>query len=123
MQVILSDGDMSTLANMKLNLKLNHLNIEDNDTINAVKSLNTVSLLLSVHGFFLCSWDSEITTRQPIYTNDCKKSFFCFNFLFWVSFIGVKSDLCWIMFQVRCIHLQWESAMESNLQDLDPDIM
>lgn len=27
-QVILSDGDLSTLANMKSNLKLNHLNIE-----------------------------------------------------------------------------------------------
>lgn len=27
-QVILSDGDLSTLANMKFNLELNHLNVE-----------------------------------------------------------------------------------------------
>ena len=44
-QVILSDGDLSTLANMKFNLELNHLNVED-DMLQRNKDPNMVSLNL-----------------------------------------------------------------------------
>ncbi|KAM0038826.1 putative lysine methyltransferase [Helianthus debilis subsp. tardiflorus] len=59
MQVVLSDGDLSTLANLKVNLELNHMNIQ--------------------------SFSSES--------------------------------------EVKCLHLPWESAVESDLQDLMPDIV
>ncbi|KAM0038820.1 putative lysine methyltransferase, S-adenosyl-L-methionine-dependent methyltransferase [Helianthus debilis subsp. tardiflorus] len=58
-KVVLSDGDLSTLANLKVNLELNHMNIQ--------------------------SFSSES--------------------------------------EVKCLHLPWESAVESDLQDLMPDIV
>jgi len=33
MQVILSDGDLSTLSNMKLNLKMNQMSTEDDEPV------------------------------------------------------------------------------------------
>ncbi|KAJ0464444.1 putative lysine methyltransferase, S-adenosyl-L-methionine-dependent methyltransferase [Helianthus annuus] len=62
-KVVLSDGDLSTLANLKVNLELNHMNIQ--------------------------SLSSE------------------------------SEDPC----EVKCLHLPWESAVESDLQDLMPDIV
>ncbi|KAL5156017.1 GDSL esterase/lipase [Glycine soja] len=63
-KVILSDGDLSTLANMKFNLELNHLNVED-DMLQRNKDPN----------------------------------------------------------MVKCLHLPWESASESQLQDIMPDVV
>ncbi|KAK4273499.1 hypothetical protein QN277_021883 [Acacia crassicarpa] len=63
-KVILSDGDLSTLANMKTNLELNHLNVEL-EKPERNKNLN----------------------------------------------------------MVKCMHLPWESASESQLQDVMPDIV
>ncbi|XP_019440539.1 PREDICTED: protein-lysine N-methyltransferase EEF2KMT isoform X3 [Lupinus angustifolius] len=63
-KVILSDGDLSTLANMKLNLELNNLNVE---------------------------------TDMPQGNQDSS--------------------------MVKCMHLPWESASESELQDIMPDIV
>ncbi|KAJ0468977.1 putative lysine methyltransferase, S-adenosyl-L-methionine-dependent methyltransferase [Helianthus annuus] len=62
-KVVLSDGDLSTLANLKVNLELNHMNIQ--------------------------------------------------------SFSSESEDPC----EVKCLHLPWESAVESDLQDLMPDIV
>nr|XP_007147073.1 hypothetical protein PHAVU_006G094000g [Phaseolus vulgaris]ESW19067.1 hypothetical protein PHAVU_006G094000g [Phaseolus vulgaris] len=63
-KVILSDGDLSTLANMKLNLELNNLNVESN---------------------------------VPERSKDPK--------------------------MVKCLYLPWESASESQLQDIMPDVI
>ncbi|KAK7284324.1 hypothetical protein RJT34_19069 [Clitoria ternatea] len=63
-KVILSDGDLSTLANMKNNLELNHLNVET-DMLQRSK-------------------DSSM---------------------------------------VKCLYLPWESASESQLQDIMPDVI
>ena len=46
MQVILSDGDMSTLANMKLNLELNQLRIETGAPGRSNEDQNAVSATL-----------------------------------------------------------------------------
>jgi hypothetical protein len=43
MQVILSDGDLSTLSNMKLNLKLNQLSAETDVLERFGEDPNTVS--------------------------------------------------------------------------------
>ncbi|KAK6911503.1 FAM86, N-terminal, partial [Dillenia turbinata] len=64
-EVTLSDGDISTLANMRVNLELNHL------------SVNTDM--------------SDKSIREPN--------------------------------SVNCIHLPWESASESGLKDIKPDII
>ncbi|XP_020961092.1 putative uncharacterized protein DDB_G0277003 [Arachis ipaensis] len=48
-KVILSDGDLSTLANMKFNLELNHLNIES-DMPQGSEDPSMVSL--NLHGLF-----------------------------------------------------------------------
>lgn len=50
MQVILSDGDLSTLANMKLNLEKNGLNTETNLPEASIENQNVVS---SSHGHFI----------------------------------------------------------------------
>ncbi|KAK3031605.1 hypothetical protein RJ639_035611 [Escallonia herrerae] len=63
--VILTDGDLSSLANLKLNLELNHLGTR--------------------------SAFSERTIKDP--------------------------------HLVQCMHLPWESAVESELQDIMPDIV
>ncbi|CAJ1960905.1 unnamed protein product [Sphenostylis stenocarpa] len=63
-KVILSDGDLSTLANMKSNLELNHLNVEANTP--------------------------EINKDPNM---------------------------------VKCLYLPWESASESQLQDIKPDVV
>ncbi|XP_054800793.1 uncharacterized protein LOC129304960 isoform X2 [Prosopis cineraria] len=63
-EVILSDGDLSTLANMKSNLELNHLNVE-----------------------------LEMPERNKNLN------------------------------MVKCMYLPWESASESKLQDVMPDIV
>ncbi|XP_022642286.1 protein-lysine N-methyltransferase EEF2KMT isoform X2 [Vigna radiata var. radiata] len=63
-QVILSDGDLSTLANMKFNLELNHLNVEANMTEG---------------------------NKDPN--------------------------------KVKCLYLPWESASESQLQEIMPDLV
>ncbi|KAK7258827.1 hypothetical protein RIF29_24415 [Crotalaria pallida] len=63
-KVILSDGDLSTLANMKFNLELNHLNV---------------------------------ATDMPQGNKDSST--------------------------VTCMYLPWESASESQLQDIMPDII
>ncbi|KFK26476.1 hypothetical protein AALP_AA8G254000 [Arabis alpina] len=65
-KVILTDGDLLTLANMKLNLEMNHLNSDD-------------ELL-----------------KQPGETQNT---------------------------QVKCIHLPWETASESELSEYRPDIV
>lgn len=44
MQVILSDGDLSTLANMKLNLELNQLRADTGKPERSVQDLNVVSI-------------------------------------------------------------------------------
>ncbi|XP_076912188.1 uncharacterized protein LOC143570414 [Bidens hawaiensis] len=64
-KVILSDGDLSTLANLKLNLELNHMN-------------------------------TKFGSSESILEDPCK---------------------------IKCLHLPWESAVESDLQDLMPDIV
>ncbi|XP_076910224.1 uncharacterized protein LOC143567795 [Bidens hawaiensis] len=64
-KVVLSDGDLSTLANLKLNLELNHVN-------------------------------TKFGSSESILEDPCK---------------------------VKCLHLLWESAVESDLQDLMPDIV
>ncbi|XP_076887390.1 uncharacterized protein LOC143537528 [Bidens hawaiensis] len=64
-KVVLSDGDLSTLANLKLNLELNHMN-------------------------------TKFGSSESILEDPCK---------------------------VKCLHLPWESAVESDLQDLMPDIV
>ncbi|KAI3794521.1 hypothetical protein L1987_37153 [Smallanthus sonchifolius] len=64
-KVVLSDGDLSTLANLKLNLELNHMNI-------------------------------HIGSSESILQDPCN---------------------------VKCLHLPWESAVESDLRDLMPDIV
>ncbi|KAK4795397.1 hypothetical protein SAY86_013391 [Trapa natans] len=64
-EVILSDGDLSTLANMKLNLNLNNLNLDDNHEFEYLKSQSSV----------------------------------------------------------KCLHLPWESAAETELLALNPDII
>lgn len=46
MQVILSDGDMSTLGNMKSNLELNWLNAENLMSQSAFCNLNLVSEII-----------------------------------------------------------------------------
>lgn len=51
-QVILSDGDLSTLANMKSNLELNHLNAEF-EMAERNKNLSMVSLAAHWIFFFL----------------------------------------------------------------------
>ncbi|KAL0890785.1 hypothetical protein Bca101_014768 [Brassica carinata] len=66
-KVILTDGDLLTLSNMKLNLERNHLNYEDE--------------LLKQHG------EDESTQR------------------------------------VRCIHLPWETATDSEVSDLGADVI
>ncbi|KAA3468665.1 Nicotinamide N-methyltransferase-like protein [Gossypium australe] len=48
--VILSDGDLSTLANMKLNLEKNRLNTETNLSETSIENQNVVS---SSHGHFI----------------------------------------------------------------------
>nr|KYP71253.1 Protein FAM86A [Cajanus cajan] len=63
-KVILSDGDLSTLANMKSNLELNHLNVEA---------------------------DLPERNKNPS--------------------------------TVKCLYLPWESASESELQDIMPDVV
>ncbi|XP_047152496.1 protein-lysine N-methyltransferase EEF2KMT-like isoform X1 [Vigna umbellata] len=63
-QVILSDGDLSTLANMKFNLELNNLNVEANMTEG---------------------------NKDPN--------------------------------MVKCLYLPWESASESQLQEIMPDVV
>ncbi|TKY61466.1 Protein-lysine N-methyltransferase EEF2KMT [Spatholobus suberectus] len=63
-KVILSDGDLSTLANMKFNLELNHLNVEA---------------------------DLSQRDKDPS--------------------------------MVKCLYLPWESASESQLQDIMPDVV
>lgn len=64
-KVVLSDGDPSTLANLKLNLELNRMS-------------------------------SRFGLSESILEDPCK---------------------------VECLHLPWESALESDLQDLMPDIV
>ncbi|KAI3798586.1 hypothetical protein L1987_33863 [Smallanthus sonchifolius] len=64
-KVVLSDGDLSTLANLKLNLELNHMN-------------------------------THFGSSESILEDPCK---------------------------VKCLHLPWESAVESDLRDLMPDIV
>ncbi|KAI3747471.1 hypothetical protein L6452_09928 [Arctium lappa] len=64
-KVILTDGDLSTLANLKVNLELNHM-----------------------------------STRFG-------------------SSQGILED----PYKVKCLHLPWESALESDLRDLMPDIV
>lgn len=44
MQVILSDGDLSTLANMKLNLSLNCLSLDDDHEPGPLESSSSVSI-------------------------------------------------------------------------------
>lgn len=44
MQVILSEGDLSSLANMKLNLELNQLNSRMDDPGSTAQDPNLVSL-------------------------------------------------------------------------------
>ncbi|MED6222309.1 hypothetical protein PIB30_063101 [Stylosanthes scabra] len=63
-KVILSDGDLSTLVNMKFNLELNHLKVE-----------------------------TDMTQRSEDPS------------------------------MVKCMHLPWESASESQLQDIVPDVV
>ncbi|KAL2345722.1 hypothetical protein Fmac_007007 [Flemingia macrophylla] len=63
-KVILSDGDLSTLVNMKFNLELNHLNVEA---------------------------DLPLRNKDPS--------------------------------MVKCLYLPWESASESELQDIMPDVV
>ncbi|KAI7729349.1 hypothetical protein M8C21_017430 [Ambrosia artemisiifolia] len=63
--VVLSDGDLSTLANLKVNLELNHISTQ----------------------FF----SSESTVEDPC--------------------------------EVKCLHLPWESAVESELRDPMPDVV
>ncbi|XP_056168405.1 uncharacterized protein LOC115685932 isoform X4 [Syzygium oleosum] len=63
-KVILSDGDLSTLSNMKLNLKMNQLSTDDDEPV----------------------------------SSECTDS-------------------------VKCLHLPWECASESELQGLKPDII
>ncbi|CAN1161363.1 Protein-lysine N-methyltransferase EEF2KMT [Linum perenne] len=67
-QVILTDGDLSTLANMKLNLSLNHT--------------NTTPFLPQKH-------DQDPSCNSTL----------------------------------KCIHLPWESASETELQSFKPDIV
>lgn len=43
MQVILSDGDLSTLANMKVNLELNQLKSTTDSIESTTQDLNSVS--------------------------------------------------------------------------------
>ncbi|XP_071707530.1 uncharacterized protein [Rutidosis leptorrhynchoides] len=64
-KVVVSDGDLSTLANLKVNLELNHTS-------------------------------SRFGSSESIVEDPCK---------------------------VECLHLPWESALESDLQDLRPDIV
>lgn len=54
-QVILSDGDMSTLANMKLNLELNNLRVET-DVLETIREPNKVSP----------AWDFKFLLRNRI---------------------------------------------------------
>lgn len=54
-QVILSDGDLSTLANMKFNLELNHLNA-DFEMSERKKNLSTVSFPTPWDFLYLCSF-------------------------------------------------------------------
>ncbi|KAL8246682.1 hypothetical protein R6Q59_007898 [Mikania micrantha] len=64
-KLVLSDGDLSTLANMKLNLELNHMS-------------------------------TQFDSSESILEDPCK---------------------------VKCLYLPWESAVESDLQNLMPDIV
>nr|XP_043634160.1 putative uncharacterized protein DDB_G0277003 isoform X2 [Erigeron canadensis] len=64
-KVTLSDGDLSTLANLKLNLELNHRS-------------------------------TRFGSSESVVEDPCK---------------------------VECLHLPWESAVESDLRDLKPDIV
>ncbi|CAN0897104.1 Protein-lysine N-methyltransferase EEF2KMT [Linum grandiflorum] len=74
-QVVLTDGDLSTLANMKLNLESNHIATTPSKR---PQDRNLVSLVIS--------------NRQ-------------------------------INIWVKCIHLPWESAAETELQSFTPDIV
>ncbi|KAJ9541049.1 hypothetical protein OSB04_027555 [Centaurea solstitialis] len=65
-EVILTDGDLSTLANLKVNLELNHLS-------------------------------TQFGSSESILEEDPHK--------------------------VKCLHLPWESALESDLRELMPDIV
>ncbi|XP_027353438.1 protein-lysine N-methyltransferase EEF2KMT [Abrus precatorius] len=70
-KVILSDGDLSTLANMKFNLELNHLNVETD----MLQRNEDPSMVL----------------------HDALK--------------------------LKCLYLPWESASESQLRDIMPDVV
>ncbi|CAN0897101.1 Protein-lysine N-methyltransferase EEF2KMT [Linum grandiflorum] len=74
-KVVLTDGDLSTLANMKLNLESNHIATTPSKR---PQDRNLVSLVIS--------------NRQ-------------------------------INIWVKCIHLPWESAAETELQSFTPDIV
>ncbi|KAG5244873.1 branched-chain-amino-acid aminotransferase protein [Salix suchowensis] len=74
-QVILSDGDLSALSNMKINLELNQLSAETNVLKRFGEDPNTVK----------ADMDNKST--------------------------------------VKCFHLPWESATESELQEHLPDII
>ena len=98
-QVALSDGDLSTLMNMKLNLESNNFSIETNrqertEDSNSVSDGHNESNTLSYWSHR--NWFKSVVAEKPE--------------------THYKS-------QIKCIHLPWESASENELQDFMPDVM
>lgn len=77
-QVILSDGDLSTLANMKFNLELNNLNVET-DMLQRNEDTSTVSLSLQCHHFEFCFDIHKMQYSQHSYVRFCVSSLFISN--------------------------------------------
>ena len=98
-QVALSDGDLSTLMNMKLNLESNNFSIETNRQERTEDS-NSVS-----------DGHNESNTL----------SYWSHRNLF-KSVVAEKPETHYKS-QIKCIHLPWESASENELQDFMPDVM
>ncbi|KAL3728249.1 hypothetical protein ACJRO7_032922, partial [Eucalyptus globulus] len=97
--VILSDGDLSALSNMKLNLKMNQFSMEDDEPVSS-ESAGSVS-------------PSEQYSSSAI---------------MWILMhfdhaqIGGITEIDIISSpQVKCLHLPWECASESELQGLKMD--
>lgn len=70
MQVLLSDGDLATLANMKLNLEMNHLNTGTDLPETSIENRDVVSSILG-----------DFTPSDIPCANIRLLSFFLFDFI------------------------------------------
>jgi hypothetical protein len=99
--VTLSDGDLLTLMNLKLNLESNKLSIETDRPERTPGDPNMVSPGHGERNGLL--YRSYLSHDKGL-------------------FLAVEAETnC--KYQVKCVHLPWESASENELQDLRPDVV